>query len=175
MTIPHTYTDVNETGCCAVPDIESWDRQVIHFDEKPFIRMTTRSVLHVPLNMASVMTAIQKAAEVAGASMPPADVMCLSHYLSPWRAEQLFAVSRPVEGVENVVLTGDFAARVVEGPFSDAHAWADAACDYAAEVGRKPKDVYFFYTTCPACASHYRKNYVIALARLEEEVVLVGG
>ena len=165
-TSPFTYTEVNETGCCAVPDVEAWDRSIVHFDDKPFIRMITRSVMYVPLNMGSVMAAIQKAAEEAGAMMPPQEVMCLSRDLSAWRAEQLFAVSKEVEGAENVVLTGDFATRVFDGPYRDAGKWADEVRAYAVELGRTPGDVYFFYTTCPACARHYGHNYVVALARL---------
>lgn len=69
-TSPFTYTDVNETGCCAVPDVEAWDRRIVHFDQKPFIRMVTRSVMHVPLNMGSAMAAIQQAAEEEGDHAP---------------------------------------------------------------------------------------------------------
>lgn len=170
MEALRTYSSVNETGCCAVPDIGGWDRKVVHFSDKPFIRQHTRSVFHVPLNMASVMTAIQRQAETAGATMPPEEAMVLSRDLSPFRAEHLYAVTEPVAGADNVTLSGDFAARVFEGAFSGAPAWHDEVRSYAVELGRTPTDVYFFYTTCPACAKHYGKNYVIALARLAESV-----
>jgi hypothetical protein len=167
MDCPQTYTDVNETGCCAVPDVEAWDRQIVHFSDKPFIRKHTRSLFHVPLNMEHVMTEIQEQAELAGATMPPRDVMILSRDLSAFRAEHLYAVTGPVDGADNVALTGDFATRVFEGPYSEAPRWLDDVGAYAGELGRTPTDVYFFYTTCPRCAKHYGKNYVIALARLD--------
>ena len=168
MNAPLTYTTVNETGCCPVPDVEGWDRTVVHFDEKPFIRQHTRSVFHVPLNMASVMTALQQQAEAAGVTMPPREAMVLSRDLSPFRAEHLYAVTGPATGADNVTLTGDFAARVFEGPFSQAPTWHDEIRAYAADLGRTPTETYFFYTTCPACAKHYGRNYVIALARLSD-------
>ena len=168
MAAPQTYTAVNETGCCARPDVEAWDRKVVHFSHKPFIRQHTRSVFHVPLNMASVMTAIQRQATEAGATMPPEDAMVLSRDLSPFRAEHLYAVTGAVTGADNVTLSGDFATRVFEGPFSEAPAWHEAIRTYAVELGRTPSDVYLFYTTCPQCAKHYGKNYVVALARLED-------
>ncbi len=38
--------------------------------------------------------------------------------------------------------------------------------DYGRSIGREVSDVYFFYTTCPTCAKHYGKNYVMVLGRL---------
>ena len=71
MEAPETYTAVNETGCCADLGDRAWDRQVVHFHDKRFIRMHTRSLFFVPMNMTQVMTQIQQRAEAAGASMPP--------------------------------------------------------------------------------------------------------
>lgn len=170
MGVPQTYTAVNETGCCAVPEVEAWDKQVVNFSDKLFIRMHTRSLFFVPLNMSQVMTKIQERAETAGAAMPERETMILSRDLSPFRAEHLYAVTRPVTGADNVTLSGDFASRVFEGPFSQARTWHDEVRAYATDIGRTPSDVYFFYTTCPRCAKHYGKNYVVALARIDEPV-----
>ena len=164
----YTYTDVNETGCCAVPDVEAWDRRIVHFGDKRFIRMCTRSMLYVPLNMPAVMEALQSAAEGAGAAMPPREAMCMSRDLSPWKAEHLYAVAAPVEGVENEIISADFATMVFDGPFRDAKEWIAAVRSFAEESGRAPRDVYLFYTTCPRCAQHYGHNFVVALARLED-------
>ena len=32
--------------------------------------------------------------------------------------------------------------------------------------GQEPKNIYFFYTTCPKCAKAYGKNYVVGVAQL---------
>jgi len=34
------------------------------------------------------------------------------------------------------------------------------------DQGRHLERLYFFYTTCPRCAKHYRKNYVVAVAQV---------
>ena len=34
MSLPNTYTDKNETGCCPVPNIKGWDKAEIHFENK---------------------------------------------------------------------------------------------------------------------------------------------
>lgn len=169
MGIPNTYTEVNETDCCAVPNIAEWDEREITFVDKRFIRMYTRSFLYIPLNMSKIMTKLQKTADDAVASMPPEQVMTLSRELSPWQAEQLYAVSKPIEGAENVILSRTFLTKVFEGPFKNAGQWYKFLRDYA-EIKGKPADtIYFFYTTCPKCAKHYGKNYVIGLVDISDD------
>jgi hypothetical protein len=164
MTLPLTYTDKNETGCCAVPNIADWDEQEVTFDNKHFIRMFTRGIFHMPLNMSKVMTSLQAAAEEAGAEMPAQEGMVLSRELSPWKAEQLYAVSKEVPGADNVSLDGTYITKVFEGPFQNAQQWHEGLTSYVIKSGHKPKESYFFYTTCPKCAKHYGKNYIIGLA-----------
>ncbi|CAB4904838.1 MAG: hypothetical protein F2923_08705 [Actinobacteria bacterium] len=166
MSLPATYTDINETQCCAVPDIDQWDQKVVDFQNQQFMRLRTRSFMYVPLNMAGVMTKLQQEAQRAHVSMPPNQVMTLSRDLSPWQAEHLYAVTAPVPGADNVILDGEFASKVFEGPYGDAKVWMDGIRKYARSLGRVAGDVYFFYTTCPKCAKHYGKNYVIALTKL---------
>lgn len=167
MSLPNTYTNKNETGCCAVPNISDWDEKEITFKGKRFIRMYTRSFLFMPLNMSKVMTAIQKQAEEADATMPAKEVMILSRDLSPWKAEQLYAVSKVVKGADNIVLNGTFLTKVFEGPYQDAKKWYDAIIDYVKSKGKRADKIYFFYTTCPKCSKHYGKNYVIGLASVK--------
>lgn len=166
MSTPQTYTDINETGCCAVPNVAAWRDKQVTIDNQRFIRMHTRSFLYMPLNMSSIMTKIQQTAEDAGATMPPKEVMTLSRELSPWKAEQLYAVSKLVDGADNVILSGTFLTKVFDGPFKDAQKWHNALMEFAKTKCKKVEKVYMFYTTCPNCAKHYGKNYVIGLAQV---------
>ncbi len=166
MSIPNTYTDINETGCCAIPNIDEWEEREVTFENKPFIRMYTRSFMFVPLNMSKVMRTIQAAATDADAEMPPQQVMILSRDLSPWKAEQLYAVSKLVEGADNLNLTGTFITKVFEGPYQNAKKWYDVLTAFAMSKGKSVKACYLFYTTCPNCAKHYGKNYTIGLAKV---------
>lgn len=168
MNIPNTYTDKNETGCCPVPNIKDWDKTEIKFTNKKFIRMYTNSIMYVPVNMAKVMTALDKCATDAGAKMPKKDGMILSRDISPWKAEQLYAVTKDVDCAENVVLDGTFLSLVFEGPYQNAPKWVKSMQAYAEEQGKKISNIYFFYTTCPKCAKHYGKNYTVTLAEIVE-------
>jgi hypothetical protein len=166
MTLPDTYTAVNETGCCAVPAIDGWNDRVVEFLREPFIAMDTKTILHIPLNMAHVMTELSQIAAAADATPPPERLLILSQDLSPWKTRHLYRVSHPVEGANNVELTGKFVTRVFEGPYQNAKDWAEELEATAIEYGGKSEEIYFFYTTCPSCAEHYGKNYVVGFSRL---------
>ncbi|QQS19590.1 hypothetical protein IPL85_04950 [Candidatus Saccharibacteria bacterium] len=163
MELPKTYTDKNDTGCCAVPNVDEWDNKEVVFEDKRFIRMHTRSFLYMPLNMSKVMTEIQRTAEDAGAAMVPNEAMTLSRDVSPWKAEHLYAVTKEVGGADNVVLSGTYITKVFEGPFKNIRNWYNSLQTYVTSQGKIPGDTYFFYTTCPKCAKHYGKNYVIGM------------
>lgn len=163
MKIPNTYTNINETDCCALPNITDWDKKVVTFDNQKFIRMYTKSFLYVPLNMSKIMTALQKTADDAQATMAPTEALILSRDISPWKAEQLYAVSKSVEGADNITLDGTFVTKVYEGPYKNAGKWVKDLHAYAKELQKKVDKTYLFYTTCPKCAKHYGKNYVIVM------------
>jgi hypothetical protein len=162
--VPPLNADNTETGCCPRFMPEPWDRQHLHFENKLFLRATTRSVFHVPVNMSSVFGDTFAAIQNAQAMSGPFPI--LSHDESPWRAEHLFAIDRPVPGSEMVELSGDFLTKVFEGPYAHARQWCEEMGRYVAAEGYALETLYFFYTTCPKCAKHYGKNYVVAMAKI---------
>lgn len=166
MTIPDTYTELNETGCCAVPNVAEWDRREVEFVDRRFLRMHTRSVMFVPVNMSKVMTALDQTARQAGVMMPPTQALILSRDLSPWRAEQLFEVTAPVPGSDNVVINATFLTRVFDGPYKQVKSWFQEMQTSVTEQGREAFRIYFWYTTCPKCAKHYGHNYVVGFAQV---------
>lgn len=153
------------TGCCPRFHPEGWDEQELRFEDKPFVRASTRSLFHVPLNMGTVFARTWAAIEQAHAAEQ--GMLVLSHDDSAWHAEHLFAVEHEVPGAEMVRLTGTFLTKVFEGPFSDAPRWMGEMQRYVEAKGKTLEGLYFFYTTCPRCAKAYGKNYVVALARVE--------
>jgi len=159
---PYDVTD-NETNCCPRFHPEGWDGQELHFKEKPFVRASTVSLFHVPLNMSSVFSRTYEAIRAAHAE--GGGFLVMSHDESPWHAEHLFAFSGPVEGADMVYISGDFLTKVFEGGFSNARLWVDEMKQYVEQKGKTVETISFFYTTCPKCAQHYGKNYVVGLAK----------
>jgi hypothetical protein len=161
-TPPIDLTD-NETHCCPRFHPEPWDNQELHFENKPFVKASTRSLFHVPLNMSAVFARTMKSIENAHADTNR--FMVLSHDDSAWHAEHLFAVAKDVPGADMVRLSGDFVTKVFEGPYSDAAKWCAEMERQVETKGRRLDTTYFFYTTCPRCAKHYGKNYVVGVAK----------
>lgn len=162
--VPKYDATRNETGCCPRFDPEPWEGQELHFEDKPFVRANTLSLFHIPLNMGHVFGKTVEAIKKAHAEND--EFVVLSHDLSSWSGEHLFSVKGDVPGVENVKLSGDFLTHVFEGPFSAAPTWCKEMEAFVAKKGKHLKTVYFFYTTCPNCAKHYGKNYVVGIAQV---------
>jgi hypothetical protein len=163
--VPIQHVEDNTTGCCPRFHPEDWTDVTLHFRDKRFVRAETRSLMHVPLNMGAVFTRVGGRIEAEGA-YDPKDYITLSHELSPWKAEHLFAVTKDVPEEEMIRVSGDFLTRVFEGPYSQMGAWATELEAAAAALGKPGAEVWFYYATCPRCAKAYGKNYVVGLARV---------
>lgn len=162
---PAFDASVNTTGCCARFKPEGWDEQLLHFDGKAFVRATTRSLAHIPLNMGSVFSRVQAHIEDAGAE-DVSQRLVMSRDPSTFAGEHLFAVTRDVPDEEMTRLSGDFLTKCFEGPYSGVRDWYGEMQRTARRKGHEPGDVWFFYTTCPKCAKAYGKNPVVGLVEL---------
>ena len=162
--LPKMNMDKMETGCCPRFNPESWDQQTFIFDNKLFVKSKTISFWHIPLNMGAVFPRVWKKIEQENAVGD--SFLVLSYDPSPWRGEDYFAVTKDVSGEEMVRLSGTFLAKVFEGSFKEAKNWMKQMDDYVKSKGKTIKKFYFFYTTCPKCAKHYGKNYVVAFAEI---------
>lgn len=166
--VPHYDDSDNPTECCPRFNPEGWDGQELHFKDKKFLRATTHSAMHIPLDMGRVFNRVHEHIEASG-GYDMDDVIVLSRDLSPWTAEHLFSVPRDIADEEMTTLSGNFITKVFEGPYKEARNWMEEMNDVVNAMGKEPTDVYFFYTTCPKCAKAYGKNYVIGVARLVED------
>lgn len=154
----------NPTGCCPRFHPEGWDGQELRFENKPFVRASTISLFHMPLNMGSVFGKTQEAIRRAHADT--GSYLVLSRDDSPWHAEHLFAVDGDVPGADMVRLSGTFLTKVFEGPYSQMKGWCDELAGVAKAKGKKLEAMHFFYTTCPKCSKAYGRNYVVGLAQV---------
>ena len=152
------------TGCCPPFDPALWPDRELTWEHKPFVKDHVLSVLHVPLNMGRRVQRNQKLIRAAGAEAPVPLMLTDEHSL--WGAEIYIDVTKPVPGAEMTELSGTFLTKVYEGPFKDAGKWAEEMRRYASGMGRPVEKIYFAYTTCPACAKVYGKNYVILFAKV---------
>ncbi|SMO45320.1 hydrolase [Fodinibius sediminis] len=155
----------NPTGCCPRFKPEGWDLQELHFKDKLFVRVETKSLFHIPVNMGQIFSKTFKAIEEANA-MDGDQFVILTNAPSPWKSEHYFAVAKAVAGQELVKLNGSFLTKVFEGPYSRAPQWEEQTKASVRERGKTARKIYFFYTTCPSCAKFYGKNYVVVFAEV---------
>lgn len=163
--IPKYDISDNTTGCCPRFNPMGWDNQNLHFENKRFARATTRSILHIPLNMGHVFTRVQQHIEDANAADPAKEIV-LSRDISASEGEHFFAVTKDVPDEEMTTMSGDFITRVFEGPYRHIKNHEHDMRIAAKAMGKTAKDVFFFYTTCPRCAKAYGENYMVGFARI---------
>ncbi len=163
--LPKMNMDNSETGCCPRFNPEPWDGIEFELENDLFLKAKVRGFLHFPLNMNSVFTRVMKNIEKAEAGYED-QYFVLSYDPSAWCGEHYFAVKKEVPGEEMVRLSGKYMTKVFEGSYGDIRKWLKEMNKYVESKNKKVKRMYFFYTTCPGCAKHYGKNYVVAIAQI---------
>ncbi len=164
-SLPRMNMEDNETGCCPRFHPEAWDEKIIEFGDLLFAKSQSKSFLHIPLNFGSVIKHAMEAIDASDAVVKDR-YLILSRDLSSWKAEHLFLVSKEVKGMEMTRLSGRFASKVFEGEFKEQPKWMKEMEIYVKQLGEMGEAFYAFYTTCPKCAEHYGKNYVVMMMKL---------
>jgi hypothetical protein len=149
--------------CCPIFNPEPWQEKTITWDNKIFVTDHVKSFLHIPLNMNQIMiknmTLIEKAGAKAEQGLMLADD-------SLWGSEIFIDVTKEVPGAKMTTLSGTFLTKVFEGPYKNCGKWAKEMVAYVKAQGKELKKIYFCYTSCPACAKAYGKNYVVLFAQI---------
>jgi len=152
----------SETGCCPRFNPEPWDEKEVTWHDKLFIKDHVRSLFHIPLNFGQVVVKNMQKIEAAGA-LPPQPLM-LCDEKSLWGADVYIGVGKEVPEAKMERISGTFLSKVFEGPYKNVGRWVKEMKAYVKSRGKESKKLYFFYTTCPACAKAYGKNYTVILA-----------
>jgi hypothetical protein len=157
------YKD-SETGCCPRFNPKPWDKKKIVFKNKLFLKDKVTCFFHIPLNFGKVMVRdMEKIQNAKALSKKP---LMLSDDCSLWRSDVYIEVTKSVPDAEMTRISGTFLTRVFEGKFNNIGSWIKEMKAYVDGKGKKIKKLYLFYTTCPACAKAYGKNYIVLLAEI---------
>lgn len=163
MVVEKLYED-SETGCCKRFNPEPWEDKEIVFDKKLFLKDTIPCLFHIPLNFGKAMTRNMEIIKNAGALAD--EPLMLYGSQSMFRGDLFIAVSKEVPNVEMVRLSGMFLTKVFEGEFGESGRWIKEMDRFVGSRNKETKKLYFYYTTCPACAKAYGKNYTVLLAEI---------
>ncbi len=155
----------SETGCCPRFAPESWDEKDMNWQGKRFIKDRVRTFFFMPLNFGSAMKRAFLRIDAAGA-FTPAPPAVLSDHTSRWNMDLYIEVTKEVPGAENVQVSGHFLSKVFEGPYRNTGQWCREMSAWVTSRGHTIKREFMYYTTCPKCARHYGKNYVVIVAEV---------
>lgn len=154
--------------CCPRFDPEPWDAKEIQWQGKRFVKDRVTSFLHIPLNFGAVVKRNMAWIEAAGAVSERNVILSDEHSL--WGADVYIEVAKDIPNAKMATLSGTFLCKVFEGPYRNMREWIAEMKDFVRGRGKEIRKLYFFYTTCPACAKTYGKNYVAILAQTEGEI-----
>jgi len=154
----------SETGCCPKFDPKPWDGKILEWKNKKFVKDRVFTLFYMPINFGGVITKLNKKIDAAGSECP--DWLALSDHTSMWNMDLYVAVDKEIPDAENVTMSGKFLSKVYEGDYKDTKKWCDDFDEYAKKKGLKYDKMYMWYTTCPKCAKHYGKNYVVIIANI---------
>jgi len=154
----------SETGCCPKFDPKPWDGKVLEWKNKKFVKDRVFTLFYMPINFGGVITKLNKKIDAADGDCP--DWLALSDHTTMWNMDLYVAVDKEIPGAENVTMSGKFLSKVYEGDYKDTKKWCDDFDEYAKKKGLKYGKMYMWYTTCPKCAKHYGKNYVVIIAKV---------
>lgn len=155
--------------CCPEFKTEKWDKKTFDWDRKLFLKETISTFFHIPLpaSIGKKVTRMHTLAEKQEAAIPDkTDALILFRDPSAFRSEIYYAVTKNVEGATNDTISGSFAARVFDGPYSSVPGHIKDMNKYLAEKGQVAKDYYIHYAYCPKCAKKFGHNYMILFAKV---------
>jgi hypothetical protein len=151
-----------ETGCCKRFDPKPWTDKEIIWKDKLFLKDHVTSIFHIPLNFGQMVVKNMERIKAAGSEGE--QLMICDE--STWGSDVYIAVSKAVPGAKMEKISGTFLSRAFEGPFQNMGKWIKEMDSYVKSKGKTTRKMYFFYTTCPACAKAYGKNYTVILAEI---------
>ena len=157
--------NIKPTGCCEPFDPKPWQDKKIVWKDKLFVKDQVTSFLHIPLNMGKKIIKNMELIEKARAKAPYQ--LMLTDEKSLWGCDIYIDVIKKVPSAQMSTLSGTFLTKVFEGPYQNAGIWAKEMEEYIKSKDQKLKKLYFSYTTCPACAKAYGKNYVVLFGQVD--------
>lgn len=154
----------SETGCCKRFNPKPWDEKEITWKDKLFLKDHVISFFHIPINFGKVM--VKNVEKIKKANALVSEPLMLSDENSLFGSDLYIAISKEVPDAKMTKLSGTFLTKVFEGSFKEMKKWIEEMKKFVRSKGKEMKKMYFFYTTCPACAKQYGKNYTVIVAEI---------
>lgn len=150
--------------CCQPFDPAPWQEKEVAFKDKLCLVTHVKSFLHMPLNFGPVMKKAMDAVFANNAQSGASFMM--TDEKSLWGSDIYIEVSKDVPGFEMTKISGTYLTKVFEGEYKNIGNWIKEMKTFVESKGKQMTKIYFYYTTCPACAKKFGKNYTVILAKI---------
>ncbi|MFA6039435.1 MAG: hydrolase [Candidatus Peribacteraceae bacterium] len=153
--------------CCPTFRPEKWEGKTHHWQGARFLRETIPTFFHIPFPpmIGKRITKMWKAAHEAQAEPPREDWLVLFNDPTPFRSELLMGVTKPVEGADNVQISGTFVSKVYDGSYNAMPKFMKEMDAYLQGQNSKASTYYIHYAYCPKCAKEAGHNYMVLFAQ----------
>ena len=155
--------------CCPKFNPQKWDQQTYNWNNKPFIKETIPTLFHIPFPpmIGKKVTKMWKMIEYSKkAESEKQNILLLFRDPSAFKSEMYISVTGEVPNANNVNISGTFIAKVFAGPYNAIPKFIKQMNEYLTSKGKKAKDYYVHYASCPKCAEKYGNNYMILFAQV---------
>lgn len=159
--------EASGSECCPNFDPERWDRKSFEWNDRPFIKESMPTFLHMPFPPIIwwKITKMCKMAENAKANLAKKeDTLLLFYDPHPFKSEIYLSVSGEVPKAKNIKITEKLMSRVFDGPYNDIPQYIKEMNKYLATENKTAKRYYIHYAYCPKCIKKYGHNYMILFA-----------
>ncbi len=155
--------------CCPLFEPAKWDNKIVTWDKKPFLKESVPAFFHIPFSpmIGKKMNKMMAEADQAEANIPDlTDALVLFHDPTAFKSEIYYSVTKPVQGANNIALSGIFKAGVFEGPYNSVPKHIKEMDKRLASQNQKAKSYYVHYAYCPGCAKKLGNNYMVLFAEV---------
>ncbi|RJR14886.1 hypothetical protein C4579_03765 [Candidatus Microgenomates bacterium] len=153
--------------CCSPFDPSVWQEKTHVWKNKLFMQDKVRQIMHIPINMGSVVTRMFTKIEDAKAMPEIKDFLMLCYDPSPWKSEIYMTVAKTIPNGKMAKISGTFFSKVFDGPYHFVPKWIKETDEYLDSHNQKALKYYFHYAYCPKCMKKYGHNYCIAFAQVK--------
>ena len=155
--------------CCPKFDPDKWDEKTFNWKNKAFIKDSIPTLFHIPFPpmIGKKVARMWKMAEESKTTPPEkGDVLLLFADPHPFKSEIYLSVTGNVPNVNNVEISGNFMAKVFDGPYNAIPKFIKEMNNYLSGKGKKSQKYYVHYAYCPKCAKKYGHNHMILFAEV---------
>ena len=155
--------------CCPKFEPAKWDNKIVTWDKKPFLKESVPAFFHIPFSpmIGKKMNKMMAEADQAEANIPDlTDALVLFHDPTAFKSEIYYSVTKPVQGANNIALSGIFKAGVFDGPYNSVPKHIKEMDKRLASQNQKAKSYYVHYAYFPGCAKKLGNNYMVLFAEV---------